>query len=166
MTALAAPIGSSTNSGSSCRDPDRFLPAIEVMYLCLSLGFMGRYRQSEGGGGEIDRLRAETHAVIAAQRTPAGQDLSRRWHGIAAPYRSSRGRLPIWVVAAAAVAVAAGCTSGHRPIEPANPMACMPKSWRRLPRICPLSRAPQSSSRCLRPRPRRSRASSTGFGAF
>ena len=44
------------------RDPDRFLPAIELMYLCLSLGFMGRYRQSQGGG-EFDRLRAETHAV-------------------------------------------------------------------------------------------------------
>ena len=38
------------------------------MYLCLSLGFMGRYRQPQGGG-EFDRLRDETYAVIAAQRT-------------------------------------------------------------------------------------------------
>lgn len=89
------------------KNPDKFLPVIELMYLCLSLGFMGRYRQSQGGdGGEFGTLRAETYAVIAAQRKAADQDLSRRWQGIAAPYRSSRGRLPVWVAIAAAVA---GC---------------------------------------------------------
>ncbi len=86
------------------RDPDRFLPAIELMYLCLSLGFMGRYRQSQGDAGAFDRLRAETHAIIAVQRQPARRELSRRWQGISAPYRSSRGRLPVWVATAAAVA--------------------------------------------------------------
>ena len=39
---------------------------------------------------------------------PVDPDLSRRWRVIAAPYRSSRGRLPVWVVAAAAVAVCGG----------------------------------------------------------
>jgi type VI secretion system protein ImpK len=87
------------------RDPGRFLPAIELMYLCLSLGFMGRYRQSPGDMGDLDRLRAETHAVIAAQRKPAEQDLSRRWRGVAAPYSNSRSRLPIWVALAAAAAL-------------------------------------------------------------
>jgi type VI secretion system protein ImpK len=89
------------------KDPGRFLPAIELMYLCLSLGFMGRYRQLEGGGG-FDRLRAEAHAAIAAQRKVADQDLSRRWRGISAPYQSSRGKVPVWVAAAAAVAVCGG----------------------------------------------------------
>lgn len=88
------------------KNAEKFLPAIELMYLCLSLGFMGRYRH--GDAGELGRLRAETHAVIAAQRKPADPDLSRRWQGIAAPYRSSRGRLPVWVVAAAAVAICGG----------------------------------------------------------
>jgi type VI secretion system protein ImpK len=86
------------------KDPDRFLPTIELMYLCLSLGFMGRYRLSQGDGGELERLRSETHAIIAARRRPADQALSRRWQGLSAPYRSSRGRLPIWVAVAAAVA--------------------------------------------------------------
>ena len=36
--------------------PDKFLPAIELMYLCLSLGFMGRYRQARGEG-ELERFR-------------------------------------------------------------------------------------------------------------
>jgi type VI secretion system protein ImpK len=90
------------------RNIDRFLPTVELMYLCLSLGFMGRYRQSQGEAGEFERLRADTHAVIAVRRRPVEQSLSRRWQGIAAPYRSSRGRLPVWVVAAAAVAICGG----------------------------------------------------------
>ena len=32
------------------RTPTRFLPAIELMYICLSLGYMGRYRQVRGEG--------------------------------------------------------------------------------------------------------------------
>jgi type VI secretion system protein ImpK len=88
------------------RDPDRFLPAIELMYLCLSLGFMGRYRQPQGG--DFDMLRAETYAAIAARRKPADPDLSRRWRGIAAPYRPSQGKLTVWVVASAVVAVCGG----------------------------------------------------------
>jgi type VI secretion system protein ImpK len=88
------------------RDPDRFLPAIELMYLCLSLGFMGRYRQLQGG--DFEMLRAETHAAIAARRKPADPDLSRRWRGIAAPYRPSQGKLPVWVAASAVVAVCGG----------------------------------------------------------
>jgi type VI secretion system protein ImpK len=90
------------------KDPDRFLPTIELMYLCLSLGFMGRYRQSQADGGELERLRSETHAIIAARRGPADQALSRRWQGISAPYRSSRGRLPVWVAVVVAVAACGG----------------------------------------------------------
>jgi type VI secretion system protein ImpK len=89
------------------KNPSSYLPVIELMYLCLSLGFMGRYR-SQGDSGELGRLRAETHAVIAAQGKPADPDLSRRWQGIAAPYLPSRGGLPVWVVVAAAVAVCGG----------------------------------------------------------
>jgi type VI secretion system protein ImpK len=84
-------------------NPERFLPAIELMYLCMALGFMGGERQPES-----DRLRAEAHGIIAARRNPAAQQLSRRWQGVSAPYRPSRGRVPVWVVGAAAVAVCGG----------------------------------------------------------
>jgi type VI secretion system protein ImpK len=90
------------------QQPDKYLAAIELMYLCLALGFMGRYRRSEAeDGGELATLRADTYAVIAAARKAAGQDLSPRWRGIAAPYRASR-RIPAWVATAAAIAVCGG----------------------------------------------------------
>jgi len=91
------------------KDPAKFLPVLELMYLCLSLGFMGRYRHSRGGAAEFDRLRGETQAVIAAQQQePIDQELSRRWRSVVVPYQPSRGRFPVWVAVAAALAVCGG----------------------------------------------------------
>ena len=71
-------------------NPGKFLPVLELMYLCLSLGFLGRYRLSPRGAGEIERVREETYAVIARQR-PAGQArLSPHSKGLDAPYRPAR----------------------------------------------------------------------------
>ena len=87
--------------------PDKFLPVIELMYLCLSLGFMGRYRQARGEG-ELERVRAEAHAAIAAQRQAADPELSRRWRGVAAPYQPTRHGMPVWVALAGAAALCGG----------------------------------------------------------
>jgi type VI secretion system protein ImpK len=89
------------------KTPGKFLPAIELMVLCLSLGFVGRYRRA-GGEGELDQVRADAHAAIAAQRQAPDPELSRRWRGVAAPYRPRRGGLPVWVALAGAVAVCGG----------------------------------------------------------
>jgi type VI secretion system protein ImpK len=84
--------------------PTKFLSVIELMYLCLSHGFMGRYRQTPGDN-TLERLRAEAYAVIASQRTASDQALSRQWRGVAAPYRARRGGIPIWVTLIGAVAI-------------------------------------------------------------
>jgi type VI secretion system protein ImpK len=86
--------------------PAKFLSVIELMYLCLSHGFMGRYRQTPGNG-TIDRLRAEAYATIASQRTAADPALSRQWRGVAAPYRTRGGGIPVWVTIIGAVAMSA-----------------------------------------------------------
>jgi type VI secretion system protein ImpK len=84
--------------------PAKFMPVIEIMYLCLSLGVMGRYRSAPQGARELDRLRTETCTLIVGQQT-TGQELSAQWKGVAAPYKRSRGGVPVWVVYAAALAV-------------------------------------------------------------
>jgi type VI secretion system protein ImpK len=88
--------------------PGSYLPVLELMYLCLSLGFMGRYRLSPRGPGELEKLREDLYAIIMRQRQSAAAELSPHWQGIAAPYRPSRAVLPIWVGAVFGVAVAAG----------------------------------------------------------
>ena len=105
------------NQHPAVRDPDhffvelrrmlaeaqRYLPVIEVMYLCLSLGFMGRYRRERGDGGLGD-VRAAAHAAIAAQRVAPAPELSQRWQGVAVGLPSGRG-VPVWVAMAAALAL-------------------------------------------------------------
>jgi type VI secretion system protein ImpK len=94
--------------GQMKQNPGSYLPVIELMYLCLSLGFMGRYRLSPRGPGEIDRLREETYAVIARQRQAGDPELSPHSKGMDAPYRPARASVPVWVVAAAAAAAMGG----------------------------------------------------------
>jgi type VI secretion system protein ImpK len=89
------------------RTPTRFLPAIELMYICLSLGYMGRYRQVRGEG-ELEQTRSDTHAVIAAQHQAADTELSPRWRGVVVPSQSAPQRLPVWVALAGAVALCGG----------------------------------------------------------
>ncbi len=106
------------NQHPAVRDPDhffaelrrmlaeaqRYLPVIEVMYLCLSLGFMGRYRR-ESGRAELADVRAAAHAAIAAQRVAPAPELSRHWQGVVVPHKPGNRAVPVWVAMAAAVAV-------------------------------------------------------------
>ena len=76
--------------GQLRQNPGTFLPVLELMYLCLSLGFQGRYRLSPRGPGELDRLREDLYAIIVRQRQAADPALSPHWQGVQAPYRPAR----------------------------------------------------------------------------
>src|SRR6185295_3628936 len=88
-----------------CDNPGRFLSVIELMYICMSLGFMGRYRLERRGVGDISRIREETYAVIARQRKAAEPALAPHTKGVNAPYRPARFVVPLWVAAAAGLGV-------------------------------------------------------------
>jgi type VI secretion system protein ImpK len=94
--------------GQMRQTPGLYLPVIELMYLCMSLGFQGQYRLSPRGPAELDRLREETYAIILRQRQAPEPELSPHWKGLAAPYRGVRPSVPIWVAASAGLAVLAG----------------------------------------------------------
>ena len=90
------------------QNPGTFLPVLELMYLCLSLGFQGRYRLSPRGPGELDRLREDLYTIIMRQRQAADPALSPHWQGVLAPYRPARFVVPTWVMGAGALAVIGG----------------------------------------------------------
>ncbi|NLS07982.1 type VI secretion system protein TssL [Rhizobium sp. P32RR-XVIII] len=75
-----------------------FLPVVELMYLCMSLGMQGRYRLSARGPAELDRVREETYVAIMRQRRPVERGLSIHWRGVTAPYRQMRS-FPVWLAA-------------------------------------------------------------------
>jgi type VI secretion system protein ImpK len=90
------------------QNPGMFLPVLELMYLCLSLGFQGRYRLSPRGPGELDRLREDLYTIIARQRQATDPALAPHWQGVRAPYRPARATVPTWVMGAMALAVIGG----------------------------------------------------------
>jgi len=90
------------------RSPEKFMAVIEIMFLCMSLGVIGRYRNAPRDSREFDRMRAETCAIIVARQQSTGSELSPHWRGVAAPYTRARSGLPVWVVYAAALAACGG----------------------------------------------------------
>jgi len=69
---------------------------------------MGRYRLSQRGLGELERLREETYATLARARPAVAPELSPRWQGVAAPYHPTRAHFPVWVAAVIGLGVILG----------------------------------------------------------
>lgn len=86
-----------------CQNAGKYLPVIELMYLCLSLGMQGRYRLSPRGPAELDRVREETFLIIMRQRGAAEPALAPHWRGVAAPFKPLRTAVPLWLTALSAV---------------------------------------------------------------
>lgn len=90
------------------RDPD----LLELAYLCLGLGFRGKFRP-QGATGEAALLALRTQ--IARQLRNAdvqSAPLSPHWQGVAAPDERRRFVVPLWTVAVAAIAIIAAIYTG------------------------------------------------------
>jgi type VI secretion system protein ImpK len=85
------------------KDPGRWKDALEVSYLCLALGFQGRYRLSPRGASELERIREGLYQLLMQVRPPWERELSPRWRGVDAPHRGPRKGIPSWVAACVAV---------------------------------------------------------------
>ena len=81
---------------------------LELFYVCLALGFEGRYRGKPKGQ---EQLRAIADRLLATIRPKKGQPdertLSLRWTGLTMPERS-RSWLPLWVVLAVGALILVG----------------------------------------------------------
>ncbi|NYZ16705.1 flagellar motor protein MotB [Azospirillum sp. RWY-5-1] len=89
--------------GALLTDPRHHRHALELFHACLSLGFMGRYRDRPGGGAELDRLRGELFRVLRRLDPPSGRALS----PAPAPPDRRTGRRPLPVRAIAATVLGA-----------------------------------------------------------
>lgn len=82
------------------KDPPRHLDMLELMYICLSMGFEGKYRVIEGGMRTLEGIMESTFRAIRMQRGEFEQDLSPHWRGEEQPRSRLRQYVPLWVVAA------------------------------------------------------------------
>ncbi len=87
--------------------PTDYLELLEFFYVCLALGFEGKYRGGEGGRQPLAQARARLYGILAAQRPQASAELSGRWQGAALPARRVPGALALWAAASACAAALA-----------------------------------------------------------
>ncbi len=88
--------------------PSGNLHLLELMYLCLALGFEGRYRVRDGGREQLDRVRENLFQTIRTQRGDPERELSPRWRGIREQRDPLIHQLPLWVFAGLAALLLLG----------------------------------------------------------
>jgi type VI secretion system protein ImpK len=84
----------------------RHSEVVELMYLCTSLGFEGRYRVVQRGTAALTELRDGVYRNIRTKRGEFERELSPHWQGIPAAHRSLAQRIPLWAIALATVGLA------------------------------------------------------------
>jgi type VI secretion system protein ImpK len=82
-------------------DPRRNLELLELMYVCLALGFEGRYSVMDNGRAQLDAVRDRLHDVIRRERGEFERDLSGKWRGVQRVAKPLVRRLSAWIVLAA-----------------------------------------------------------------
>jgi type VI secretion system protein ImpK len=88
------------------RDLGRHSEVVELMYLCTSLGFEGRYRVMPRGTAALTELRDGIYRTIRQRRGEFERDLSGHWRGIETRYRPLGQRIPIWMLGAGTLGLA------------------------------------------------------------
>ncbi len=89
-------------------EPQRYLSLLELWYVCLSLGFEGRYRLDERGTIRLEDIRRDLLQRIEQLRGPADPALSLHWTGVENRRHTMLHLVPLWVVAVATVAIVFG----------------------------------------------------------
>src|SRR5262245_5174461 len=75
-------------------DPGGQLDVLELMYLCLSIGFEGRHRDD---AVRLARIREEVYQEIRRRSGEFERELSPHWQGIQAAHKPLASQIPLWV---------------------------------------------------------------------
>jgi type VI secretion system protein ImpK len=75
---------------------------LELMYVCLGLGFEGRFRVIDNGRSQLEALRERLAQLLRNQRGEYERDLSPHWRGVVSEKNPVFQSLPLWVAGAVA----------------------------------------------------------------
>lgn len=82
------------------RQPQQNACLVALYYLCLSLGFEGKYINMPNGLNALEKYRTELYMLIQRQREGEGRELSLRWQGLHDTRHPLMRETPVWVLAA------------------------------------------------------------------
>lgn len=80
--------------------PAQNIDSLELIYLCLSLGFEGKYKLNDRGRQELDALMNNLYQSILSVRQNVDPGLSPHWESDVVKSDSMVDYVPMWVVAA------------------------------------------------------------------
>ncbi|MEX3786416.1 type IVB secretion system protein IcmH/DotU [Paraburkholderia sp. BR14374] len=89
-------------------DFSRHLDLIELMYICLALGFGGRYLVEPGGLARLADIQDDLYRRIRGLREAPATELAPHWRGVEDRRNPVMRHVPLWVAASAAAVVLLG----------------------------------------------------------
>lgn len=96
------------------QSPAENLDILELFYICLNLGFEGKYRLMNRGRDALDQLKEELFAIIRRHRGEYERALAPHWMGLGNTRNPITEYVPLWVVISLAVAILFFSYSGFR----------------------------------------------------
>ena len=94
--------------------PGKHLDLLELFYLCLSLGFQGKYKLVQRGQDKLEQIRDNLYHTIENLREEMDRDLSPRWKGLYNRKKKLVNFIPLWVIASCVFAALVISYSGFR----------------------------------------------------
>ena len=82
------------------QSPSRSIDLLEFIFICLALGFQGKYSLSTGGTEQLIAIQESLFRTINSQRGDFERDLSPHWEGVKDKRNALRRYVPLWVIAA------------------------------------------------------------------
>lgn len=79
-------------------NPKTNLDILEFLYICLTLGFEGRYRIMDNGKSQLEALRERLAQVIAKEHNKFERDLSPHWQAAAFKRAKFFLFMPLWIL--------------------------------------------------------------------
>lgn len=89
-------------------NPARYIDLIELVYLCLALGYEGKYRHDPTGAGRLSELQHDLFRLIRDQRNLRDEGLSAHWKGVEDRRNPIVRYIPWWVIGAVGLAILTG----------------------------------------------------------
>lgn len=96
------------------QDPARNIDLLELLFVCLALGFQGRYRVSRDGSNELAAIREDLYQLIRRQRDEVEPALSPHWQGLDKSAMSKGPLIPAWLAASLVILLLVGIFSWWR----------------------------------------------------
>lgn len=87
------------------KEPNASLELLELMFVCISLGFKGRYAVLNRGQEKLEELRNIVFEHIRQRRGEFPRELSPHWQSQSGQQRRLRQFIPLWVVVSIACAI-------------------------------------------------------------